>query len=127
MVSMSTELSEKEQMRRIYLFNNDVAFDSFYEGLLAAHSNQTKRSIELFREAVQADPSNPIPYNFLAMSLEFDESVSEEERLKVVEKWAEVAGESGNTTQMLRSQMALKWYKMTPEERKEASRHGKNN
>ena len=79
MVSMSTDYYEKEQVRRIYPFNNDVAFDAFYEGMLAAHSNQTKRSIELFRESVQADPSNPIPYNFLAMSLEFDKSVTEDE------------------------------------------------
>jgi hypothetical protein len=121
---MDTELSEKEQMRIIYPFKSNAAYDAFFEGMNCAFSNQTEKSVGWFRTAMQLEPDNPLPYNFLVMSLEFMDESPEDERKTLCEKWVEVAGKSGNTTQMLRSKMALDYYEMTPEERKQRFKNG---
>ena len=93
--------------------------------MFASFAGQTKESIEKFKRFCRIGTwNNPIPYNFLVMSLEFDEDSPEEKRKILCERWVELAEKSGNTTQMLRAQNALKRYGMTPEERKEAWKHG---
>lgn len=121
---MNTEVSEKDQMRAIYHFKNDATFDAFYDGMVASFSGDNPKSVEMFARVVELEPDNPIGYNFLVMSLEFDETSTEADRLKWVETWAEVAAKSGIGTQILRANMALQWYKATPEERAGWGKHG---
>jgi len=111
---------DKIQCRAIYPFKSDDAFETFYSGLNYSFAGDTESSIEMFARVVEMEPENPLGYNFLLMSLEFDESSTEDERMKWAEEWVRVAEKSGIETQIVRANASLKWYKMTPKERGEA-------
>ena len=121
------ENEEKQQMREVYRFENDTAFEYFYEGMKASLAGKTQNSIESFAHVVELEPDNPVGYNFLVMSLEFDENSTEADRLKWVEQWVKVSEAYGNGTQIMRSNMVLKFYKSTPEERERWLKHGTKN
>jgi hypothetical protein len=104
------ESDDKKNARLIYPFRDDATFDIFYEGIIRAYAGETEKSIECFRKVVGLENDNPVPYMFLIMSLEFDLDSTEEERRELCKTWLDVAVKSGNSTQMTRAKMAVKYY-----------------
>lgn len=117
-------MSDKDQAREVYKFENDEAFERFYAGMEHAFNNDLDKAIDSFRSSIDLEPDNPFPYNYLVMMLEF-KSTSDDERLGLCERWVAAAEKSGRPSQILRSHVSLDFYKLPPEDRiKELKKFG---